>query len=102
MNGTEIISMIETEWRDRMTSAIKAERESCAKIAEALLSEDKEQEIPYVLRNTENSVWKSLTTEEIIEVLKSQPHYEGIINPWWFVNAAIAVDKKLKEKNSKT
>lgn len=42
---------------------------------------------------------KSLTDEEIAEVLKSILLYEDMSDSFWYVKASIALDKKLKEKN---
>jgi hypothetical protein len=35
MTQDEIIEMVEQEWRDRLESAVKAEREACAKLIES-------------------------------------------------------------------
>lgn len=34
MTNSEVIEMLEAEWRDRLKAAVLAEREACAKIAE--------------------------------------------------------------------
>jgi hypothetical protein len=34
MTHSEIVEMLEAEWRDRLKAAVLAEREACAKIAD--------------------------------------------------------------------
>ena len=34
MTNSEVIEMLEAEWRDRLKAAVLAEREACAKIVE--------------------------------------------------------------------
>jgi len=36
MTNSEVIEMLEAEWRDRLKAAVLAEREACANICEAL------------------------------------------------------------------
>jgi hypothetical protein len=45
---------------------------------------------------------KPLTDEEIAEVLKSLPYFEEVSDSFWYVKAAIALDKKRKDKNTQT
>lgn len=35
MTNSEVIEMLEAEWRDRLKAAVLAEREACAKIVES-------------------------------------------------------------------
>ena len=39
MTNSEVIEMLEAEWRDRLKAAVLAEREACAKIAETPIGE---------------------------------------------------------------
>ena len=34
MTNSEVIEMLESEWRDRLKAAVLAEREACAKVCE--------------------------------------------------------------------
>jgi hypothetical protein len=36
MNNSEVIAMLEAEWRDRLDAAVLAEREACAKVADQI------------------------------------------------------------------
>ena len=53
-------------------------------------------------KESSHSEWKALTDQEIAEVLKSLPYCEEVSDSFWYIKAAVALDKKLKEKNSKT